>query len=67
VTDEYNLKAAIEHYDHPNYSRLPEGTNQDATLRYAGPGITLLDAQCGSPPGLAVESTNNNIMARPVE
>src|ERR1044071_63662 len=35
VTDEYNLKAAIAHYD-TEYSRLPDATNQDATFGYTG-------------------------------
>jgi len=61
VTDEYNLKAAIEHYD-TEYSRLPDATNQDTTFGYTGPAVTLA-THTAAPLSLAIEPTNNNIMA----
>jgi len=61
MTDEYNLKAAISHYD-TEYSRLPDATNQDATFGFTGtvPGV---GTRLAAPLGDAIQPTNNNIMS----
>ena len=60
-TDEYNIKAAISHYD-TEYSRLPDATNRDTTFGYAGivPGV---GTKFAAPLDIAIEPTNNNIMS----
>ena len=62
-TDEYNIKAAISHYD-TEYSRLPDATNQDATFGYMYTGAYApLGTYLAAPVNLIVQQTNNNIMS----